>query len=116
VRFRPAWTPAVLAAALLPVLAAAAAPPKPTAAQGQKAYYHFGCQGCHLPNKEARPEFKPSGGDLSHIGKRLTAAKIAAKVNNPKAAVPTSLMPSAATLKMSKTDVANVAAYLASLK
>jgi mono/diheme cytochrome c family protein len=102
----------VTAALALP--AAVAAPARGDAKKGKAEYTQFGCIGCHAIN--GVPKGATAGPDLGKVGKKLTAAKIAEVINNPKQLNPNSVMPAAAALKMTPQNVANVSAYLASLK
>jgi mono/diheme cytochrome c family protein len=78
-------------------------------AQGMKLVAASACAGCHkIGDKGGK-----TGPDLSHVGSRATSAEIAAKIKDPKAKNPKSVMP--ASSRPDK-EIAAMAAYLASLK
>jgi cbb3-type cytochrome oxidase cytochrome c subunit len=54
-----------------------------------------------------------TGPELSHVGSDMKAPEIAAKLKNPKAKNPNSIMPAS---KRPDSQIAAMAAYLASLK
>lgn len=98
---------------LLPVLAAAAPKaPKPDLNRGKSLFKVGGCAGCHKIGNEGGT----MGPDLTHVGKTLKAADIRKKIENPKYNMPNSIMPAASAIELSKADVTNLTAYLASLK
>lgn len=78
-------------------------------AQGKKFVVTDGCAGCHKLGGKGGT----TGPDLSHVGSKATAAEIAAKIKNPKAKNPNSIMPAS---KRPDNQIAAMAAYLASLK
>jgi mono/diheme cytochrome c family protein len=78
-------------------------------AQGKQFVAADGCTGCHKIGGKGGT----TGPDLSHVGSKLTAAEIAAKIKNPKAKNPNSIMPAS---KRPDKQIAAMAAYLASLK
>jgi cytochrome c oxidase subunit 2 len=96
-----------------------AAPKKPPAkkpannaasvAQGKSLVAASGCTGCHKIGEKGGN----SGPDLSHVGAKDKPADIAAKIKNPKAKNPNSIMPAST---RSDKEIAAMAAYLASLK
>lgn len=111
VRFRQTLVGAVVATVLVvPTLVAAAQ--KPDLAKGKKLVTDAGCLGCHKIGATGGP----TGPDMTHAGKTWKAADIRKKIENPKYNMPNSLMPSAATLSLSKKDVTDLTGYLASLK
>lgn len=80
-----------------------------TIAQGKSLVMASGCAGCHKIGGKGGT----TGPDLTHVGAKATAAQIAAKIKNPKAKNPHSIMP--ASTRPDK-EIAAMAAYLASLK
>jgi cbb3-type cytochrome oxidase cytochrome c subunit len=78
-------------------------------AQGKGFLTTDGCTGCHKLGGKGGT----TGPDLSHVGSRLTAAQIAAKIKNPKAQNPRSIMPAS---KRPDKQIAAEAAYLTSFK
>jgi cytochrome c oxidase subunit 2 len=80
-------------------------------AQGKKFVTADGCAGCH----KIAGKGGTTGPDLSHLGTDtdMTAAKVAAKIKDPKASKPNSIMP--ASHRPDK-EIAAMAAYLKSLK
>ena len=78
-------------------------------AQGKQFVTADGCMGCHKISGKGGT----TGPELSHVGSKLTAADIAAKVKNPKAKNPNSIMPAS---KRPDKQIAAIAAYLASMK
>lgn len=78
-------------------------------AQGKKFVEADGCTGCHKLNGKGGN----TGPDLTHIGAKDAAAQIAAKVKNPKANNPNSVMPAS---RRPDKEIQAEAAYLASLK
>jgi cytochrome c oxidase subunit II len=101
---------AVAAVLLVPALVGAAPDPKKGAAEFKTA----GCNGCHKIN--GQPPSATMGPDLSHEGKTRKAADIRGKIVNPKASMPNSIMPAAKDLGLKPAQIADLAAYLASLK
>jgi mono/diheme cytochrome c family protein len=81
-------------------------------ADGKTAYAKFGCAGCHKINGQGGT----TGTDLSHVGKTSKPADIKKKIENPKFNMANSVMPAAKDIGMKPADVANVTAYLATLK
>ena len=77
--------------------------------QGKKLVAASGCVGCHKIGGKGGT----TGPDLSHVGSKVTSAEIAAKIKNPKAKNPNSVMP--ASSRPDK-EIAAMAAYLASMK
>lgn len=102
----------VATAVALPALVSAAQKPDP--AKGKATFTRVGCAGCH--STDGHPKGNPPNPDLSHVGKKFSAAQIAGKINDPKKTNPNSTMPNAKALKLSPADVANVSAYLATMK
>src|SRR5262249_15390055 len=96
------------ASLLVPALVGAAPDPK----KGPDIFKARGCIGCHKIGKDGGN----MGPDLTHVGKTSTAANIRKKIENPKAGMPNSLMPAAKDLGMKPAEIADVTAYLASLK
>lgn len=78
-------------------------------AQGKKLVAASGCTNCHKIGGKGGT----TGPDLSHVGSRLSSAEIAAKIKNPKAKNPNSVMP--ASSRPDK-EIASMAAYLVSMK
>jgi mono/diheme cytochrome c family protein len=78
-------------------------------AQGKKFVATDGCVNCHKIGGKGGT----TGPDLSHVGEKATAAEIAAKIKNPKAKNPNSIMPAS---KRPDKQIAAMVAYLASLK
>jgi mono/diheme cytochrome c family protein len=78
-------------------------------ATGKKYVVADGCGGCHKVGGKGGT----TGPDLSHEGAKSTSAEIAAKIKDPKAHNPNSIMPAS---KRSAKDITAMAAYLASLK
>jgi cbb3-type cytochrome oxidase cytochrome c subunit len=118
VTLRNRWIGLGAAALLLPALVVAAPAAKPDPTKGKDLYAKLQCKTCHKLGDEGTMV----GPDLSHVGKELTAAKISAKLTNPKVDNPQSSMPSfkqvaeVYKVKVTNADLANLAAYLASLK
>jgi len=79
-----------------------------TIAQGKKLVMADGCAGCHKIGGTGGA----TGPDLSHEGAKAKPAEIAAKIKDPKAHNPNSIMPPS---KRSEKEIAAMAAYLASL-
>jgi mono/diheme cytochrome c family protein len=78
-------------------------------AKGKSLVTASGCAGCHKIGTKGGT----TGPDLSHVGAKMTSAQIAAKIKNPKAKNPNSIMPPST---RSDKEIASMAAYLASLK
>jgi len=78
-------------------------------AQGKSFVAADGCTGCHKIGGKGGT----TGPELSHVGSKMSAAEIAAKIKNPKAKNPNSIMPAS---KRPDKQIAAMAAYLASLK
>ncbi len=112
VRIRPHLIGLVVAAALVVPAVVAAQGARGDAKKGAAAHVKFGCNGCHMINGKGGN----MGPDLSHVGKTMKAADIKKKIEQPKHNMPNSLMPDAKTIGMSAADVANVTAYMVSLK
>jgi cytochrome c2 len=98
----------------LPLLSSAVAAPPPkkpaakgNAAAGKTAFPKEGCSGCH---KTKDHKTGTAGPDLSQIGKKSTAAKIAAYTRKPKAG---SVMPA---FKGPQATLDNLVAYLMTQK
>jgi mono/diheme cytochrome c family protein len=70
------------------------------------------CILCHT----AEGQGGKSGPDLGHIGAKRDAPYIAAKIGNPRLGLRSTMMPSASALKLKGEDVADLVAYLSSLK
>jgi mono/diheme cytochrome c family protein len=68
-----------------------------------------GCSGCHKIGAAGGT----TGPDLTHVGSKLNLTQIEAKIKNPKAQNPQSIMPAS---KRSDKDIAVMAGYLASQK
>ena len=100
----------VAATLLVPALVAAA----PDAKKGAAAFRSVGCNGCHKIN--GQPPNATMGPDLSHEGKTRKAADIRSKIENPKASMPNSIMPAAKDLGLKPPQIADITAYLDSLK
>jgi mono/diheme cytochrome c family protein len=78
-------------------------------AKGKQFVQADGCMGCHTIGGKGGK----SGPDLTKVGAKDKASEIAAKIKNPKANNPNSIMP--ASHRPDK-EIAAIAAYLASLK
>jgi mono/diheme cytochrome c family protein len=78
-------------------------------AQGKGFVQADRCTGCH----KIAGKGGATGPDLSSVGARRNATEIAAKIKNPKASNPNSIMPPS---RRSDKQLAAMAAYLASLK
>ena len=68
------------------------------------------CKGCHKFKNEGSTSLGP---DLTHAGKKMTAAKLKAFMQNPKKFNPKTIMPP---VKWSDKELTDSAAYLATLK
>src|SRR5262245_21880175 len=97
----------VAALSLLPARFSAAPNPK----NGPALLNQFGCLGCHKIGAKGGAQ----GPDLTHVGKTWKLPALKKEIENPKARVPDSKMPSAKDLSMKPNQVADVAAYLATL-
>jgi cytochrome c oxidase subunit 2 len=101
---------AVAAILLVPALVGAAPDPKKGAAEFKK----VGCNNCHKINGE--PASATMGPDLSHEGTAHKAADIRKKIENPKATMPSSIMPAAKDIELKPAQIADLTAYLSTLK
>jgi cytochrome c553 len=84
------------------------------AKKGAAQFKAAGCNGCHKINGE--PANATMGPDLSHEGKMRKSADIRKKIENPKVGMPNSIMPAAKDLGLKPAQVADLTAYLSSLK
>jgi mono/diheme cytochrome c family protein len=92
----------------LPALVGAAPDPR----KGPDLFVSQGCVGCHMLNGKGGT----MGPDLTHVGKKMNAAAIRKKLENPKAGMPNSIMPAAKDIGMKPAQVADLTAFMASLK
>lgn len=94
--------------------------PKPAAnaaliAQGQKTYKAATCGACHIMDGKGGK----TGPELTHIGKTMTADKLATYIRNPKKVKPDAAMPPTPTsgaTGLTDAQLKAVAAFLASKK
>jgi cytochrome c oxidase subunit 2 len=84
------------------------------AKKGAAEFKTAGCNGCHKIN--GQPASATMGPDLSHEGKTRKPADIRKKIENPKAGMPNSIMPAAKDLSLKPGQIADLTAYLSSLK
>ncbi|BCR06119.1 c-type cytochrome [Desulfuromonas versatilis] len=101
---------AVFAAAGLTLALAGTANAVDNEARARELINALGCKGCH--------QFNGEGGNLGpaldQVGARLTSGQLRAKLVDPKASVPTSIMPSFS--HMAEEDLKVLTEYLAGLK
>jgi mono/diheme cytochrome c family protein len=76
---------------------------------GKKLVASDGCGGCHKIGATGGK----TGPELTHVGAKLKASEIAAKIKDPKAKNPNSIMPAS---RRADKEINAMAAYLASLK
>jgi sulfur-oxidizing protein SoxX len=87
------------------------------------------CLACHQMPIPDEPDHGDIGPDLSHVGSRLDAAQLAARIRDPKTINPDTIMPSFVKLELNRVakdwkgqtilteqDLADVVAYLLTLK
>ena len=120
----------VLACALVLASTAAGAADAGDAQRGRLAVIGKGnCLACHQMPIPEEPDHGDIGPDLSHVGLRLDAAQLAARIRDPKTINPDTIMPSFVKLDLNRVakdwqgktilteqDLADVVAYLLTLK
>ena len=87
------------------------------------------CLACHQMPIPEEPDHGDIGPDLSHVGSRLDALQLAARIRDPKTINPDTIMPSFVKLELNRVakdwkgqtilteqDLADVVAYLLTLK
>ena len=87
------------------------------------------CLACHQMPIPEEPDHGDIGPDLSHVGSRLDAVQLAARIRDPKTINPDTIMPSFVKLDLNRVakdwkgqtilteqDLADVVAYLLTLK
>jgi mono/diheme cytochrome c family protein len=90
-----------------------AAPVSPALiAQGQSVYAKLDCSDCHVLNGNGTAV----GPDLTHVGATWTQPRLKAVIRHPKKVNPKAIMPGYGAKKITKTQLASLAAYLGSLK
>ena len=92
-----------------------AAKPKPAAASaagGEKIYKAKGCAACHAIGAAGGK----IGPDLSHVGKTMKPADIAAIIRDPKKKNPKTTMPAYPPSQVNEKDLKSLVAYLSGLK
>ena len=77
--------------------------------QGRQVFFNQGCYGCHRIGVAGTP----IAHDLSHVGRKYSAADLARWLRDPASQKPNAHMPR---LALTEVEIRAVAAYLASLK
>lgn len=91
------------------IVTAACAQSTATVERGKAEFVNQGCYGCHMVGKFGTP----IGPDLSRIGARYDAAYLTRWLRDPSSQRPAAHMPQ---LELSESQIAALAAYLASLR